>query len=99
MEIVKDGAIGNPDDWKAEVVCGAKDGMDKDGCGAVMSITAGDLVIMYWHGTHFRHDYPAVRCPQCGKYSRVKIPTLVWEKLNTVKNRRKAIFDGFSEEI
>jgi len=98
MEIVKDGNIGNPDDWKAEVKCDKNDKYDKDGCGAVLSIAAADLVMMYWYGSHFLHFYTAVRCPQCGKYNEVKVPNLVWEKFNTAKNQNKAIFDGFSDE-
>lgn len=99
MEVIRDGNIGNPDDWKTEVTCEKKGGSDKDGCDAVLSITAKDLIMMYWEGTHFRHDYPAIRCPQCGKYNSVKVPDLVWEKFNTSKNRDESIFDGFSESI
>lgn len=100
VEVVKNGKVGNPDAYKTEVKCEKKDKFDKDGCGAVLAVTAQDLIMMYWHGTHFRHNYTAVRCPQCGKYNRVRdVPPLVWEKFNTVKNREKAIFDGFSESI
>lgn len=99
MDIVKDGKIGSPDNWQAEISCEKKDKLDKSGCGAVLSVTVKDLLMMYWHGTHFRHDYPAVRCPQCGKYNRAEVPDLVWERFNTAKNRKKGIFDGFSESI
>lgn len=40
MEVLKDGIIGNPNNWKTEVICEKKDKPDKDGCGAVLSITA-----------------------------------------------------------
>ncbi|HEY4474914.1 MAG TPA: hypothetical protein VJC06_03265 [Candidatus Paceibacterota bacterium] len=100
MEVVKDGKVGNPEEWKTEVICRKKDKFDEDGCGAVLSVTAKDLVMMYWHGTHFRHNYTAIRCPQCGKHNRIRdVPKLVWEKFNNVENRNKSISDGFSESI
>ena len=100
MEVVKDGKVGNPDNWKIEVVCEKKDKFDKDGCGAILAVTAEDLVMMYWHGTHFRHYYSGIMCSQCGKYNKVRdVPRPVWIKFSTAENKDKAIFDGFSESI
>ncbi len=100
VEVVKDGKVGNLDDWKVEVVCRKKDRFDKKGCGAVLVVNGQDLVMMYWHGTHFRHNYTAIKCSQCGKYNRVRdVPKPVWEKFNTTENRENAIFDGFNDSI
>jgi len=100
MEVIKDGKVGDPDNWSAEVVCEKKDKFDRDGCSAILAVTAEDLTMMYWHGTHFRHNYAAIMCPQCGKYNRVRdVPKPVWLKFNTIENREGSIFDGFSESI
>lgn len=100
MKIVTDGQLGDPAKWTTTVKCGKKDPPDTKGCGAEMEITATDLILMYWEGTHFTHHYAAVRCPQCGKYNRVKdVPEPIYDKLDTARNRRKAVFDGFSESI
>lgn len=98
MKVIKPGNIGDLDNsWETEVVCEKKDRVDQIGCGAVLSITAQDLLMMHFFGAIFCHYYSAVRCPQCGKYNRVKTPDLVWEKFNTAANQKKSIFDGFDD--
>ena len=97
MRIIKKGNVQKPKNWKAEVTCGKKDELDGDGCGAVLSVAAKDLVMMYWHGTHSRHYYTAIKCPECEKYNRVDPPDPVLKQFNTATRRRKAIFDGFDE--
>ena len=102
MQIVKDGEVGNPDKWKAEVTCEKKDKFDTNGCSAVLSIILKDMIMMYFEGTHFRHYYTAIKCPRCGKYNRVKdVPVPVLKKFgyDTARRRKSAIFDGFSESI
>ena len=101
MKVVKDGKIGDLKNWKMKLVCEKKDKYDeKEGCGAELEITKADILIMYWHGTHFPHYYSAVKCPQCGKYIETGgIPKPLWEELATPKNKADAIFDGFSQEI
>jgi len=99
MKVIKSGKVEKPENWKAKVTCKKKDELDSTGCGAVLTVTAKDLVMMYWHGTHSCHYYTAVKCPQCGKYNRAKIPDSVWKEFNTATNRKKAIFDGFDESI
>ncbi len=99
MKVLKEGSVEAPKKWKAKVMCGKKDRYDKKGCGAVLGVTAKDLVMMYWEGTHFCHHYAAIKCPRCGKHNRVELPALVWEKFNTDEHRRKAIFDGFSDSV
>lgn len=100
MDVIKDGEIGNLEDWETEITCDKKNGGDdKEGCGAVLSVNAKDPIMMWWHGTHFKHWYAAVRCPQCGKYNQVKLPDLLWEQFNTTKNKKNATFDGFKDSI
>lgn len=101
MKILKDGKMGNPEHWKTKVICHKKDKYDKDGCEAEMEVTATDLVLMYWHGTHWPHYYVAVKCPQCGKYTppgKGNVPEPIFEKINTLENQNMAIFDGFSDD-
>ncbi len=98
MKVVKDGPDGNPMDWKEAVLCGKKDEYDKAGCSATLEITIQDLIMMYWKAAFSRKYYPAVKCPQCGKYNRVKAPDTVRHKFNTADNIKNAIFDGFSDE-
>ena len=100
MKVIKDGKIGNPDNWQTKIVCEKKDRLDSEVCGAELEVTEKDLVMMYWHGTHFKHCYTAAKCPQCGKYNRVEeVPQPIWERFNTTRRRELAIFDGFTEEI
>ena len=100
MKVLKDGEHGPPEDWSEELTCKKRDKYDKKGCGAVLQVTFEDLVMMYWHGTHFPHYYSAVKCPQCGKYNATKnLPNPLWVKFNTKARRRKAVFDGFSDSI
>ena len=111
MPVVKQG--GNvPLPWKAEVQCKG-DGVGRendgygaileveknDGCGAILEVEEKDLVLRYWLGTHFQHFYAAVKCPACGKYTRVTTPDNVWERMNTTKNRRKATPNGVDESL
>ena len=97
MEIVKEGSIPSPELWCEEVTCNAKDKHDKEGCGAVLKITATDLVLAYWEGTHFNHYYTAIKCTRCLKYNRVSPPETVWGPLHMHDNKRNAVFDGFSD--
>lgn len=83
--------------WKAEVKCEKFDQYDNDGCGAVLEATEKDLVFRYWLGSHFTHYYATIKCPCCGKYTKVKVPNSVWERIDTAKNRKKATHDGFSD--
>lgn len=100
MKVLKHGKIGDLAHWKTVVSCGKKDAYDEVGCGAELEIAKEDLVLMYWHGTHFPHYYGAVKCPQCGKYNKVKdIPDSTWGEVATPKNKKGAKFDGFSEEL
>ena len=101
MKVLQHGKNGELKDWKAIIVCRKQDKYDPEsGCHAKFEIVESDLVIMYWHGTHLPHYYAGVRCPECNHYCKVKTLTdPVWQRLNTTENRRKAIFDGFSEAI
>lgn len=96
--MIKDGKIGYPANWKAEIACEKKDKFDKDGCGAVLRVTAKDLIMMYWKGTRVRRYYTSISCPQCGKHNRTGgVPHPVWKKFATNENIKNAIFDEFSE--
>lgn len=98
MEVVKDGKVGNPENWKTVVSCSKKDAYDSVGCGAELEVRPNDLILMYFKGSHSNHYYTAVKCPQCGKYDRVRdVPKPIWEKIHTNANKAKAIFDGFSD--
>jgi len=100
MKILKSGSFKDPEKWRATVTCMKKDKFDTSGCRAKMEIDMRDLFLMYWEGTHFQHHYTAVRCPQCGKYNRVRnVPDYVLEKVWTCEAKRAAVFDGFSESI
>ena len=65
------------------------------GCGAELEISENDLKRLYWHGTHFRHDYAAFKCAYCGKMNFVKVTDEIWEKTK----KKKALFDGFDDSI
>ena len=96
--VKKEGKV--PFHWKAEVTCkGPKGTEDQKGCGAVLEIGEKDLVLRHWFGTHFRHDYAAIKCPCCGVYTGLEVPDSVWERLDTAKNRKKSTFDGFDDRI
>ncbi len=99
MRVIKNGKNGDLKDWKVKVICKKSDQYDPDeGCGAELEVTESDLFLMYWEGSFFIHHYAAVKCPQCGHCFGVKdVPDPIWQRLNTAKNRRKAIFDGFSD--
>lgn len=99
MEVVKEGSVPEVVDWNNEIVCEKKDKHDTDGCGAVLKITADDLCVMYWKGTHSHKYYTAMRCPRCRKFNRVlNVPANVLEKVSTPRARKYAIFDGFGSE-
>lgn len=67
-----------------------------EGCGAELEVEEKDLEHLYWHGTHFPHSYAAFKCAYCGKYNNVDgVPDKIWKNLK----KKKAKFDGFSEEI
>lgn len=101
MEVIKEGSV--PESvawgmWKKEVTCEKKDKPDTNGCGAILRISAGDLCMMYWKGTHSHKYYTATRCPRCLKFNRVfDVPANVLEKVNTPRTRKHAIFDGFGD--
>jgi hypothetical protein len=97
MEVLKEGQVPAPELWCEEVVCGAKDKHDQEGCGAVLKVAVSDLILRYWKGSHFNHYYTAVQCPRCLKYNRVHPPKAVWLPLHTEENKAKASFDGFSD--
>jgi len=100
MRLVKCGHVPKSltwDAWKARVTCKKQDKYDSKGCEAVLEITVGDLVMLYWKGTHFTHYYAAVKCPCCGKHNAVELSDTIWKRFNVYANRRKAIFDGFSD--
>ncbi len=88
-------------DGKTGVVCKIKnEGSRKDeGCGAVLKITFADLVLYKWYGTHFTHYSVAIKCPQCKKYVEVagQVPDGIYNRLNTAKNRKKAVLSGIDE--
>ena len=87
MEVVKGGdrikssAI---EAWETEITCKRRDEWDKDGdgCGAVIKITAGDLRLMYYMGTHFRHYYAGTECPECKKRLNIKVPAGMFESIS-----------------
>ena len=98
MKVIKKGKVEERKNWK-KVTCQKDDKYDKEeGCGAILSVTVKDLVMMFFRGTHYRHYYTAIKCPQCGKHNRVMLPDSIWRKLNTEENRSKALFDGFSDD-
>lgn len=104
MKVAKEGNVPDAKDWEIVTLCSKKDKYDTEGCGAKLEeIREQDLVLMYFKGSHVNHYYSAVRCPRCGKYNRVgntpetKLPQTIWERLDTDKNERAAIFDGFSD--
>lgn len=68
----------------------------KEGCGAEMEIRSDELELLYYFGTHFRHDYAAFKCPCCGKYSSAgNVPAEVWGRVS----KRIGVFDGFDDRI
>ena len=97
MKVIKEGNV--PEIFEQEVTCEKyfNDSYDLDGCGAVLRIQEADLVLRYFFGTHFRHYYPAVKCPRCGKFTSVKVPSPVFERINTEESYQKATFDGFDD--
>lgn len=102
MKVVKDGKYGeelkiDPATWQATASCLKTDEYDKEGCGAEMEVAFKDLVLMYWRGTHFRHYYIAIRCPQCEKYNKIIVPVPIWNKIFSDDNKKMAIFDGFAD--
>ncbi len=98
MEILQEGTVPAPELWHEEVTCKADDKHDtEEKCGAVLKITAADLVLRYYKGSHFNHYYTAIRCPRCLKWSRVFPPEVVWRPLHSDENRAKAMFDGFGD--
>lgn len=99
MRVISERNVVRPEDWIATVLCEAKDQHDPAGCGTQLEVTAKDLKLLYWKGSHFNHYYTAVKCPQCGKYNREKnVPDPIYKKMtSTERKRSKAIFDGFSD--
>ncbi len=98
MEIIKHGNSGVVEDWRADVTCEQFDQYDREGCGAVLSINAEDLVLRYFKGTHFRHDYTAIQCPECDKHTRVRgVPRSVLKLVRTEEAIAAATFDGFQD--
>ncbi len=97
VRITREGTV--PIEFKATTVCkGLKKG--NRGCGAQMEFVERDLKLVWWHGTHFKHYYAAVKCPACGVFTATKeIPQIVWERINTEKNKREATFDGHNDSI
>ena len=92
MKVLKDGSVGDPAYWKRKVVCEKFDEYDKEGCGAELEIGEKDLVHMYFEGEYFPHSYAAIKCPQCGKYTRVNdVPDPIWQKVKKIT----AMFDGW----
>lgn len=84
--------------WKTQVTCHKPDERTKEelGCGAVLEVGFDDLVLWRWYGTHFEHFGVAVRCPQCREYIQItdQVPNGIYNRLNTSKNRKNAIFSG-----
>jgi len=89
--------------WVKEVTCTDSDpavcGHTK-GCGAIIEISEKDLAVMYWYGTHFKHEYFAFQCPCCHKYNSVgQVPDRIFNRFTLRKAFKKAIFDGFDDRI
>lgn len=98
MEVLQSGIYGSPEEWNQVVVCQKFDEYDSDGCGAELSIAADDLVLRYFRGTHFKHHYTAICCPECAKYNRVlDVPKPVLQLVYTDENYAAATFDGFKD--
>lgn len=97
VEVIREGNV--PVVFEEEVTCARyfKDRNDSDGCGVVLRVREEDLVLRYYFGSHFKHYYAAVKCPRCGKYTRVPITKPVWERVNTDENCKKSTFDGFDD--
>ena len=95
VEVKKEGEV--PLHFRMEVRCEKFDNYDTSGCGAILEVKESDLVLRYWQGSHFNHYYAAVKCPCCGKYTKIKVPSTVFERIDTAENRKKAVFDGFSD--
>ena len=53
---------GGEKNWKGYVSCEKHHDYEKPGCGAVMEVEEGDLILMYWEDGSSEHFYPAVRC-------------------------------------
>ena len=100
MKTKRSGKFGPVEGWSKEVTCGKQDKLDENGCGAVFEVVLEDLVWAYWHGTHFRHHYPAIRCPECGKLNQARdVSDALLAKLAEIKPKADAEFDGFSDAI
>ncbi len=98
MELLKHGKFGNSDEWKQNATCEKFDRYDTEGCGAEYSVEAGDLVLRYFKGTHFRHYYTAIRCLECNKHTRVhNVPPPILSQVLTPDNKKGATFDGFED--
>jgi len=84
--------------WKGYVSCQKYHDHEKRGCGAVMEVEEGDLILMYWEDGSSEHFYPAVRCPLCGKYNAAKgVPKSILERMVDSLKKGKAVFDGYSQ--
>jgi hypothetical protein len=84
--------------WKGYVSCEKHHDHEREGCGAVMEVEEGDLILMYWEDRSLEHFYPAVRCPLCGKYTEVKnVPMAVFERTVDSLKKGKTVFDGYSQ--
>lgn len=88
--------------WVKEVTCADSDPAicnHTKGCEAKIEINEKDLVVMYWYGTHFKHQYFAFQCPCCHKFNPVeKVPEKIVKQLDK-KIFETKIFDGFDDRI
>jgi hypothetical protein len=96
MEIVREGNVSL--DWSATFKCIGNSSRGQNGtsrgCGAELKVTENDLVTRHDFGTHFRHDYLALKCPLCGEFSSVRkdeVPARVFENRHDPNN---STFDG-----
>lgn len=84
--------------WETEVECHKFDEYDEiRPCGAILKISKNDLILRYFEGSYVDHYYAAIQCPYCGKYTKVKVPDIIWKKISTPKKLEKATFDGLSD--
>ncbi len=98
MEVIEHGSMPVAEEWREDIICQKFDEYDTVGCDAELRIEASDLVLRYFKGTHFRHYYTAIQCPECNKFTRVQnIPSTILEVAYTGEKRTAATFDGFED--
>lgn len=89
------------EDWRAKIVCKKVGDIKTDpkGCRTVLEVGFEDLLLLHYFGTHFKHKYAGVKCPNCQKYNAVgSLPDNLWKDL-VRRKRGRSIFDGFDDRI